>query len=59
MASGLSRDQIERYDHDGFVHPIRVMSAAEARKARAGFEELEILRKNAVLRGICRGGRGR
>ena len=43
MASILSRDQIERYERDGFVHPIRVMSADEVRKARAGFEELETL----------------
>ena len=43
MASLLSRAQIESYERDGFVHPIRVMSAVEVRKARAGFEELEIL----------------
>src|SRR6267142_112263 len=41
MASILSRAQIERYERDGFVHPIRVMSSDEVCKARAGFEELE------------------
>ena len=43
MASLLSRAQIESYERDGFVHPLRVMSAVEVRKARAGFEELETL----------------
>jgi non-haem Fe2+, alpha-ketoglutarate-dependent halogenase len=43
MASNLSRDQIETYERDGFVHPLRIMSTDEARKVRAGFEELETL----------------
>src|SRR5438067_8247474 len=43
MTSILSRDQIETYERDGFVHPIRIMSTDEARQMRAGFEELETL----------------
>jgi len=43
MVSSLSREQIERYERDGFVHPIRIMSTGEAQKFRAGFEELETL----------------
>jgi non-heme Fe2+,alpha-ketoglutarate-dependent halogenase len=43
MASILSREQIGRYERDGFVHPIRIMSTDEARQFRAGFEELETL----------------
>ncbi len=48
MASGLSRDQIGRYERDGFVHPIRIMSTAEARQFRAGFEKLETLLERRV-----------
>jgi non-haem Fe2+, alpha-ketoglutarate-dependent halogenase len=43
MASSLSRDQLERYERDGFVHPLRIMSSDEAREFRAGFEMLETL----------------
>jgi non-heme Fe2+,alpha-ketoglutarate-dependent halogenase len=43
MDSSLSTEQIRKYDRDGFLHPIRIMSAAEARQMRAGFEELETL----------------
>ncbi len=43
MASGLSRDQIETYERDGFVHPLRVMSTAEVRQVRTEFEKLETL----------------
>src|SRR5258708_6388902 len=43
MVSGLSAEQIETYERDGFAHPIRIMSTDEARQVRAGFEELETL----------------
>jgi ectoine hydroxylase-related dioxygenase (phytanoyl-CoA dioxygenase family) len=43
MAGTLSEDQIETYRRDGFLHPLRVMSAADARRFRAGFEEFEAL----------------
>jgi non-heme Fe2+,alpha-ketoglutarate-dependent halogenase len=43
MNSSLSTEQIRKYDRDGFLHPIRIMSPAEARQMRAGFEELESL----------------
>src|SRR5712691_646367 len=43
MASGLSRAQIETYERDGFVHPLRIMSTDEARRFRDGFEEFEAL----------------
>jgi non-heme Fe2+,alpha-ketoglutarate-dependent halogenase len=43
MDSSLSTEQIRKYDRDGFLHPIRIMSPAEARQVRAGFEELETL----------------
>ncbi|SRR5712691_6637453 len=43
MDSSLSAEQIKKYEQDGLVHPIRVMSADEARKFRAGFEKVETL----------------
>ncbi|HVS83307.1 MAG TPA: phytanoyl-CoA dioxygenase family protein [Pyrinomonadaceae bacterium] len=43
MDSSLSAEQIKKYERDGFVHPLRIMSADEARKFRAGFEEFEAL----------------
>lgn len=43
MVSSLSRDQIEKYERDGFVHPVRIMSADEAWRFREGFEKLETL----------------
>lgn len=43
MASSLPAEHIKKYEQDGFVHPIRIMSAAEAQKFRAGFEQLETL----------------
>ena len=39
----FQREQIEKYEQDGFVHPIRIMSTDEARQFRAGFEKLETL----------------
>jgi non-heme Fe2+,alpha-ketoglutarate-dependent halogenase len=43
MASSLSADQIETYERNGFVHPLRIMSTDEAQRVRAGFERLEKL----------------
>ena len=43
MASSLSRAQIETYERDGFVHPLRIMSTDEAQKFRAEFEKFEAL----------------
>jgi non-heme Fe2+,alpha-ketoglutarate-dependent halogenase len=39
--NSLSPEQIRRYERDGIAYPIRIMSASEAQRFRAGFEELE------------------
>ena len=41
MPKSLSAEQVRRYRGDGFVHPVRVMDAAEAARYRARFEEYE------------------
>ncbi|MDG2262435.1 MAG: phytanoyl-CoA dioxygenase family protein [Actinomycetota bacterium] len=39
--SSLSEDQIDQYAHDGYLHPIEVMSEDEADKLRTRFEQAE------------------
>jgi len=39
--SGLSTEQIDQYERDGFVFPIDVMSGGEAAELRARFEKAE------------------
>ncbi len=41
MPKSLSAEQVRRYRRDGFVHPVRVMDAAEAARYRARFEDYE------------------
>ena len=41
MGKILTESQIEAYERDGFLHPVRIMSAAEASKLLHRFEELE------------------
>ena len=41
MPKSLSAEQVRRYRGDGFVHPVRVMDAAEAARYRARFEDYE------------------
>ena len=40
MADGLSRQQLEQYERDGVVFPVRVFSAAEAGRFRAALDSL-------------------
>jgi non-heme Fe2+,alpha-ketoglutarate-dependent halogenase len=37
----LTQEQVRQYERDGIVYPIRVMSAAEAQRFRAEYEQLE------------------
>jgi hypothetical protein len=37
----FTAEQVARYEHDGAVFPVRVLSDGEAARYRAGFEELE------------------
>lgn len=41
MPKRLSPNEVRRYRDDGFVHPVRVMDAAEAARYRARFEDYE------------------
>ena len=41
MGKVLSEQRVEAYRQDGFVHPLRIMSADEARVLRGRFEALE------------------
>src|SRR5262245_38915593 len=41
MAAMLGSDQIARYQRDGFVFPVRVMSSAQAAASRAALEVAE------------------
>ena len=40
MTAGLTRQQIEQYERDGVVFPVRVFSAAEAGRLRAALDAL-------------------
>ncbi len=53
MPKSLSRDQIARYRADGYLAPLRVMSAAEAGALRARLEAVEA-RLGGPLRGDLR-----
>ena len=53
MPKSLSRDQIARYRAEGYLAPLRVMSAAEAGALRARLEAVEA-RLGGPLRGDLR-----
>ncbi|HRD75910.1 MAG TPA: phytanoyl-CoA dioxygenase family protein [Hyphomicrobiaceae bacterium] len=53
MPKILTRSQIEAYNRDGFVFPVRVMSESEARELRAALETYEA-KTGGPLRGDLR-----
>ncbi len=50
MTRGLRAEQVERYQRDGVLYPIRVLSQSEAALYRSTLEELEALNDGMIKR---------